>query len=118
MFKFIIVCLSITVFIPLLILGGLASCDKEVIDTTYLTPTEITFGQTYDLLAKIKIIINDNKDHQQAAQWKKLYLQYITTYSHYASMYNENSYNEEIPGSIAWLNSIVIKLNEDINNQL
>ena len=42
----------------------------------------------------------------------------MTTYDHYASMYNKNSYDEEIPGSIAWLNGLVIKLNESINNQL
>ena len=78
MFKFIILCLSITVFIPLLILGGLVGCDKEVIDTTHLTPTEITFFQTYDLLAEIKITINENKDHKQSTQWRNTYAQYMT----------------------------------------
>ena len=118
MFKFIILCLSITVFIPLLILGGLVGCDKEEIDTTHLTPTEITFFQTYDLLAEIKITINENKDHKQSTQWRNTYAQYMTTYDHYASMYHKNSYDKEIPGSIAWLNGLVIKLNENINNQL
>ena len=115
--KFILLSLYILVIIPLAILGLIVGCDsEEKLDTTHLTPTEITFGQTYDLLDKIKITINENQDHPQATQWKKLYLQYRTTYSHYASMYNKNSYNEEIPGLITWLNGLVIKLNEDLNN--
>ena len=116
--KFILLSFYILVIIPLAILGLVVGCDSEEIDTTHLTPTEITFFQTYDLLAEIKITINENKDHKQSTQWRNTYAQYMTTYHHYASMYLKDTYNEEIPGSITWLNGLVIKLNESINNQL